>query len=71
MVEFASVSKPRKLRGYFLLVVAMTGLTLASCGGGSGSTANSVAANFGRVFQRQVLAVGTLDDLLAPQAIDR
>jgi len=28
--------------------------------------ADSVAANFGRVFQRQVLAVETLDELLAP-----
>ena len=30
--------------------------------------ANSAAANFGRVFQRQVLAVDSLDDLLAAQA---
>ena len=30
--------------------------------------ANSATANFGRVFQRQVLAVDSLDDLLAAQA---
>jgi len=32
-------------------------------------TADSVAANFGRVFQRQVLAVETLDDLLNPTTV--
>jgi len=31
--------------------------------------ASSVAANFGRVFQRQVLAVETLEELLAPAAV--
>src|SRR5271155_1680711 len=31
--------------------------------------ADSVAANFGRVFQRQVLAVETLEELLAPTAV--
>jgi len=31
--------------------------------------ANSIAANFGRVFHRQILAVGTLDDLLATTAL--
>jgi len=31
--------------------------------------ANSIAANFGRVFHRQILAVETLDDLLATTAL--
>ena len=33
--------------------------------------ANSVSANFGRIFQRQMLAVESLEELLIPSASDR
>jgi hypothetical protein len=45
MVDFASLSQLRSVRGYFHLIVAMTGLALTSCGGGG--SAGSSAPAFG------------------------